>query len=126
MTKNGLLSRASRLLENQQRRGVLDLNEDIQGKSVLERLIDLHPERKTAESELSTKSADENTVEHHLTRFLEISSSNAVKAAKLTKCSVGPSGTDSREWNKFLTEFGIYSTRLAASLSDLIKISTKI
>ena len=100
---SGKLSNALQCLSNSNKSGVLNLNEKIGDKSVLDYLEEKHPAPEKNEKPLCHQSIRiSNTC---IPPLKKINAPSIRRAAMKTHDSHGPSGLDANEWRRILTTF---------------------
>ena len=113
-------------LSNKKTKGVLLLNEIIEGKTVLSILKEKHPPAKTANTNYTTEFS-EDTMPYHPSIFEQINAKTVRKSTLKTHTSHGSSGLDACEWRRILTHFNQTSTELCKKIAKLsYTIASKI
>ena len=115
---SGKIATAVQCLQNDTKGGVLDINQKIGEKTVLDILKEKHPPPQIISQEYIVPD-DENTQPSHPSIFDKINPSAIKRNALKTHGSHDPSGVDANEWRRFLTTF-------KASSFDLCKVIAKL
>ena len=113
-------------LSDKKTKGVLPLNEVIEGKTVLSILKKKHPQDKTAYTNYITE-VSEDTMPYHPSIFEQINAKTLRKSTLRTQGSHGPSGLDACEWRRIITHFKQTSIELCKTIAKLsYTIATKV
>ena len=126
LMSTGKISAAIGCLSDKTTKGVLPLNEVIEGKTVLSILKEKHPQAKTANTNYITE-VSEDTMPYHPSIFEQINAKTVRKSTLKTHGSQGPSGLDACEWKRILTHFNETSIELCKNIAKLsYTIATKV
>ena len=119
------VANAIRTLQNEQNGGVLDLQEKINGETVLQNLKSKHPSTQPYDPALIVDDWP-NTLSYHLSRFNRINA-HAIRGATLkTSCGHMPSGVDALEWRRYLTAFGNRSESVCQRVAKIaVRLATE-
>ena len=98
------------------KKGVLPLNEVIEGKTVLSILKEKHPQAKTANTNYITE-VSEDTMPYHPSIFEQTNAKTVRKSTLKTHGNHGPSGLDACEWRRILTHFNQTSIELCKTFA---------
>ena len=121
----GKVRAATQLLSSKQTKGVLDLNNVVNGKTVREILKEKHPDAKPANSDILLRNSPDIPENLHYLIFEGISPDDIRQAALHTEGFAGPSGLDAMAWRRLCTAFGESSNGLCEALASFAKrIST--
>ena len=118
LMSTGIISAAIGCFSDKKSKGVLPLNEVIEGKTVLGILKEKHPQAKTAKTNYITE-VSEDTMPHHPSIFKQINVKTVRKSTLKTHRSHGPSGLDASEWRRILTYFNQPSLELCKIIAKL-------
>ena len=124
---SGKLSNALQCLSNNNKGGVLNLNEKIGHESVHDILKEKHPApNNNLYSSYVINHSEFQTLAYHPAIFEKIYASMIRRAAMKTHGSHGPSGLDANEWRRILTTFKSSSTDLCKTIARLaVKVATE-
>ena len=101
----GRSSAAMRLLRSGSSRGVLSLDESLEGKTVRDILREKHPDASSANPDFIEAAPLPRSQHGHAVLFESVDGEAIVKAAMATHGSAGPSGLDANAWRHFLTGY---------------------
>ena len=114
----GKISAAIGCLSGKKTKGVLPLNEVIEGKTILSILEEKHPQAKTANLNYITEISEE-TMPYHPSIFEQINVKTIQNSTLKTHGSHGLSGLDACEWRRILTHFNQTSVELYKTFTEL-------
>ena len=122
----GKISAAIGCLSDKKTKGVLPLNEVIEGKTVLSILREKHPQAKTANTNYIAE-VKKKTMPYHPSTFEQINAKTVRKSTLKTHGSHGLSGLDACESRRILTHFNQTSIELCKTIAKLsYTIATKV
>ena len=126
LMSSGRTGAAIKLLSKKETKGVHQLGDIIDGRSVRSILIEKHPNARPANTEALLNEPFSDIPESlHTLIFEDISSDDFRQAALHTEGSAGPSGLDAMAWRRLCTSFSESSNGLCAALALFAKrIST--
>ena len=116
----GRSSAAMRLLRSGSSRGVLSLDESLEGKTVRAILREKHPDPTSANPDYIEASPLARSQHGHPVLFESVDGEAIVKAAMATQGSAGPSGLDANAWRHLLTGYRP-SQQLAEAVASLAR-----
>jgi len=116
----GRSSAAMRLLRNGSTKGVLSLNECLEGKTVREILQAKHPIPAPANPDFIEPAPLPGSQRGHAILFESIDGGAITRAAMATQGSSGPSGLDANAWRHLLTAYRS-SRQLAEAIASLAR-----
>ena len=119
MIFQGRVDAALRRITDQEKGGLLHLNDEVYGKSVKSILKDKHPEGQLASQDVLLPSVDSS--QSFSVIFDSLDASVIRRAALNTKGSAGPSGLVAYAWRRLCSSFGKKSDDLCHSLSLMAK-----
>ncbi|KAI0987440.1 hypothetical protein GJ496_000054 [Pomphorhynchus laevis] len=123
----GKIGKALRLIQEEEYSNILNVNSDVNGKSVWQHLKEMHPNGSHIDHEFTLHSKIDGCIEHNNVRYFSLNDSDIIKAARRTHGSAGPSGVDADAWRSFLMAFGSESRCLINVLRDfVVKIATEV
>ena len=115
---SGKVANAIRTLQNEQNGGVLELQEKINGETVLQILQSNFPSSQPYEPALIVDDWP-NTLPYHPSIFDRIDSHAIRRATLETSGGHGPSGVDALEWDRYLTAFRSRSESLRRTVAKI-------
>ena len=107
-----------RTLQNEQKGGVFDLPEKINGKTVLKILKSKHPSSQPHDFAFIVDDWP-NILPYHPLIFSRIDAHAIRRATLKTSGGHGPSGVDALEWRRYLTVFGSRSESLCRTVAKI-------
>ncbi|CAM1296179.1 Uncharacterised protein r2_g545 [Pycnogonum litorale] len=113
---HGKVRDALRLLKEGESAGVLDLNLEFDGKTILDILRDKHPSRSSLKDS-ALVDPNQKIPPSHVTEFEAIDGSMIRRIVLRQNGSGGPSGIDSACWRHFCTGYKSYSQDLCISIA---------
>ena len=99
-------------------KGVLSLDEIVEGKVVEKTFIEKHPPSEPIDENYITPVSNE-TIPFHPSIFDQINGQHIQKAAMRLHGSHGPSGLDTNEWRQILTHFGQQSIEISKTIAKI-------
>ena len=122
LMNTGRTKAAIQLLSRTRTKGIHNLDDEIDGKSVRSILREKHPNAKPVNPDVLLGEPPADTPEGlHLLIFEEISPDDIRQASLHTEGSAGPSGLDAMAWRRLCTSFGESSNGLCAALALFTK-----
>ena len=100
-----------------------NMNEIIEGKTVLSILKEKHPQAKTANTNYITE-ISEDTMPNHPSIFEQINAKTVRKSTLKTHGRHGPSGPDACEWRRILTHINQTPIELCKKIAKLSYTTT--
>ena len=123
--KSRKVANAIRTFQNEQNGGVLDIQEKINGETVLQILKSKHPSSQPYDPALIVDDWP-NTLPHHPSIFNRIDAHAIRRATFKTSGGHGTSGVDALEWRRYLTAFGSRSECLCRTLAKIaVRLATE-
>lgn len=116
----GRSSTAMRLLRNGSSRGVLSLDESLEGKTVRDILREKHPDPTPPNPEYIEAAPLPRSQHGHAVLFESVDAEAIVSAAMATHGSAGPSGLDANAWRHLLSGYRP-SQQLAEAIASLAR-----
>ena len=122
---SGKVANAIRTLQNEQNGGVVDLQEKINGETVLQILKSKHPSSQPHDPALILDDCP-NTLPYHPSRFDRIDAHAIRRATLKTSGSHGPSEVAALERRRYLTAYGSRKESLCRTVAKIaVRIATE-